>query len=386
MFSKLRASILAMAALAMVSATDTMAKDTVKIAFIGPLTGGNSAAGIGGRNSAQVAIDQRNADPNSKYKYELVTLDDECKPNVGIQVATRAATTKDIVAGVTHYCSAVGIATVDVYHRFKLPVIVWGAILPAITYGNDYKEVHRVNGSMLDENRVSANFLTEIGYKKWAVIYDTTDYGKGHLKIFKKMLSGTDGKILGEFGVSSDQQDFTAELLKIKELKPQIVLFAGLTPLGVRIRSQMDRLGLNLQFAGVSGIMSVSYHEALGKTGEGTISFHNGAPFESLPGGKKFAAAYDAAKFDDPAEPYGPFAYTATQIIMDAVEKVGPDRAAVNKEISATKGLGTIVGEITFDDHGQNSVDSTKYVAQDGKWVRWEDSEYASGKRKLKGI
>jgi len=26
----------------------------------------------------------------------------------------------------------------------------------------------------------------------------------------------------------------------------------------------------------------------------------------------------------------------------------------------------------------------TKFVAQDGKWVIWEDSEYASGKRKLK--
>jgi len=24
-------------------------------------------------------------------------------------------------------------------------------------------------------------------------------------------------------------------------------------------------------------------------------------------------------------------------------------------------------------------------VVQDGKWVVWEDSEYASGKRKLKG-
>ena len=25
----------------------------------------------------------------------------------------------------------------------------------------------------------------------------------------------------------------------------------------------------------------------------------------------------------------------------------------------------------------------SKYVAQDGKWVLWEDSEYASGKRSL---
>ena len=39
---------------------------------------------------------------------------------------------------------------------------------------------------------------------------------------------------------------------------------------------------------------------------------------------------------------------------------------------------------VTFDDHGQNTVPLiTKYVVQDGKWVVWEDSEYASGKRKL---
>ncbi len=46
----------------------------------------------------------------------------------------------------------------------------------------------------------------------------------------------------------------------------------------------------------------------------------------------------------------------------------------------------SIVGAITFDDHGQNTVAAiTAYVVQDGKWVVWEDSEYASGKRKLKG-
>ena len=36
------------------------AKDTVKLAFIGPLSGGNSAPGLGGRNSAQLAVQLRN--------------------------------------------------------------------------------------------------------------------------------------------------------------------------------------------------------------------------------------------------------------------------------------------------------------------------------------
>ena len=80
--------------------------ETIKITFIGPLTGGVSAGGLGGRNSADLAISLRNQLPESKYKYELVPLDDECKPNIGVQVATKAAADKHIVAGVTHYCSA----------------------------------------------------------------------------------------------------------------------------------------------------------------------------------------------------------------------------------------------------------------------------------------
>lgn len=374
------------ALIASAASAQAQSKETIKIAFIGPLSGGNSAAGVGGRNSAALAVSLRNDNPSSKYKYELVALDDECKPNVGIQVATRAATDRHIVAGVTHYCSAVAIAAVDVYHRFGMPAVVWGAILPAITYGNDYKEIHRVNGSMLDETAVATDFLTKKGYKKWVIVHDTTDYGNGLLKFFQQKIAKTDGQIIGTFGVGADQQDFSAELLKIKEAKPQIVVFAGLTPLGVRVRSQMERLGVNIQFAGVSGIMSTSYLEALGPTAEATIAFHNGAPAETLPGGKKFVDDYQKAAFKDPAEPYGPYAYVAADLIMAAIEKVGPDRKKVLEVLNATKGYPSIAGPITFDDHRNNSVASTKYVAQDGRWVRWEDSEYASGKRQIKSV
>ena len=166
-----------------------VAKDTVKIAFIGPLTGGVAANGIGGRNSADLAVKLRNEDPKSKYKYELVSLNDECKPNVGVQVATKASADNSIIAGVTHYCSAVAMSTGDVYRRFGLPTIVWGAVLPEITYGNDFKEVHRVNGTMINQNEVAAKFMTGLGYKKWVVIHDTTDYGKGHNKYFSQFVA-----------------------------------------------------------------------------------------------------------------------------------------------------------------------------------------------------
>lgn len=371
-------------AIAVSSSTAAIAKDKVKVGFIGPLTGGVSANGLGGRNSADLAVRLRNKDAKAKYEYELVVQDDECKPNIGVQAATKLAADKDVVAAATHYCSAVAIATVDTYHKFGLPVIVWGAVLPDITYGNDYKEVHRVNGTMINQNQTAAGFMRKLGFETWAVIHDTTDYGKGHNKFFSESLAKEGGKIIGTFGVTADQQDFTAELTKIKELNPDAIYFGGLTPIGVRIRAQMDKLGIKSLLQGTSGIVSDAFITGTGDLAEGIVAFREGAPTEKLPGGQFFLEKYKAENYDSQPEAYGAFAFAAMTLILDSIEEVGPDRKKVRDALNNVKDRDSIVGTITFDDHGQNTVALiTKYVIQDGKWVVWEDSEYASGKRKL---
>ena len=376
-----------MAATLVLAAGVAEAKDRVKVGFIGPLTGGVSANGIGGRNSADLAVRQRNGDASAKYEYEMAVLDDECKPDVAVQVATKMAADKDIIAAATHYCSVTAIATVDTYHKFGFPVIVWGAVLPDITYRNKYDEIHRVNGTMINQNDANAELISSLGYKTVAVIHDTTDYGKGHNQYFSNALARIGkAKIVGTFGVTADQQDFTAELTQIKALNPQVIYFGGLTPIGVRIRLQMDKLGIKAVFDGTSGIVSDAFIQGLGPLAEGTLAFREGASIEKLPGGKFFMEKYNAQKYPDPPEAYGAFAYAAMNMILDTIEQVGPDRKKVIAALGNVKDRDSIVGKITFDDHGQNSVPLIiKYVVQDGKFVEWDDSEYASGKRKLPG-
>lgn len=374
-------------AFAAAGAGETYAKDKVKVGFVGPLTGGVSANGLGGRNSADLAVKLRNEDADAKYEYELVVQDDECKPNIGVQAATKLGADRDVIAGATHYCSAVAIATVDTYNKFGLPVIVWGAVLPDITYGNEYKEVHRVNGTMINQNEANAKLVSELGYKKFVVIHDTTDYGKGHNKFFSEALKKAGGEIVGTFGVTADQQDFTAELTKAKSLEPEAIYFGGLTPIGVRIRAQMDKLGMNdVLFDGTSGIVSDAYIEGLGELAEGNLAFREGAPTEKLPGGQFFLEKYEAANYENPPEAYGAFAFAAMNLILDTIEEVGPDRKKVRDALNKVKDRDSIVGAISFDDHGQNTVALiSRYVVQDGKWTLWEDSEYADGKRNLPG-
>jgi len=378
-------TVLATALLAASWVTPAAAKDKVKIAFIGPLTGGVAANGIGGRNSAELAVKLRNADPKAKYDYELAVLDDECKPNTAVQVATKAGADRAIIAAVAHYCSATAIATVDTFNRLELPMIVWGAVLPDITYRNKYPEVHRVNGTMINQNEVASKFMTGLGFKTWVVIHDTTDYGKAHNEYFSKDVKADGGKILGTFGVTADQQDFTAELTQAKALNPEVIYFGGLTPIGIRIRQQMDKLGIKAVLQGTSGIKSDAYIQGLGALAEGSLSFLEGAPIDKLPGGKYFQEQYDKAGYKEPPEAYGAFAFTAMKLVLDKIEAVGPDRAKVTAALGDVKNYDSIIGPVTFDDHGQNTVSLiTKYVAQDGKWVVWEDSDYGAGKRKLK--
>ncbi len=378
-------TVLATVLLAASWVTPAAAKDKVKIAFIGPLTGGVAANGIGGRNSAELAVKLRNADPKAKYDYELAVLDDECKPNTAVQVATKAGADRAIIAAVAHYCSATAIATVDTFNRLELPMIVWGAVLPDITYRNKYPEVHRVNGTMINQNEVASKFMTGLGFKTWVVIHDTTDYGKAHNEYFSKDLKADGGKILGTFGVTADQQDFTAELTQAKALNPEVIYFGGLTPIGIRIRQQMDKLGIKAVLQGTSGIKSDAYIQGLGALAEGSLSFLEGAPVDKLPGGKYFQEQYDKAGYKEPPEAYGAFAFTAMKLVLDKIEAVGPDRAKVTAALGDVKNYDSIIGPVTFDDHGQNTVSLiTKYVAQDGKWVVWEDSDYGAGKRKLK--
>src|SRR5438093_727342 len=352
------------------------------------ISGGRSGRKLSMRRSRVRSDMERNADPKTKYKYETEVLDDECKPTVAVQAALKASSDPGVTAGVTHYCSVTAIATIDTYHKAGMPAMVWGAVLPEITYSHKHVEITRVNGTMINQNNVAADFAVKaLGFKTFALIHDTTDYGRAHAKWFGEFLEKAGGKILSTQGTAKDQKDYTAELTRAKADKPEVIWYGGLTPDGVRVKVQMDKLGVRAQFQGTSGIKSDTFNETAGPSSEGTLAFVEGAPTEKLPGGRRFLEAYAKAAFKEPSEAYGPFAYVAANLVIDAIEAVGPDRAKVAERLKRTRNPNTIIGPVEFDEHGQNTVPLiSKYVSQDGKWVLWEDSEYASGKRTLPGL
>lgn len=357
---------------------------TVKIAFIGPLTGPNAAQGNGAKNCFDLAIKLANKSGKFPYKIEMMSLDDASDPAVAVSAALKAVSDRDVVAASGHWNSACALATIHTFHSFRVPFIVWGAISPRITEYN-YPEVVRNCPTLVQENVPFAKWVIgDLGYKSFSILSDTTDYGEQNTKTFSALAKKLGARILSVDSVPTGTTDFRPILTKIKGLDPSAIYFGGVVMEGALARSQMVKIGLNKLFCAVSGLADDKFIEVAGKAAEGTVITKPGFELDRLPGGVEFKKAYEAQNYREPMGAYGIYAYEAANIILEALKQVGPDdKAAIAKAIRNMKFEG-ILGTTTFDKNGQTELAPvTKLVAQDGKWVEWEKSAYATGQRRL---
>lgn len=359
------------------------AQEVVKIAFIGPITGSAADMGLGGRNSFLLAIREANESGLFPFKIEPVVLDDAGDPAVALTAAMQAVADSNVVAVVAHWNSACALATVDTFHKAGVPAVIWGAIHPDIT-GKGYKEITRVCQVAKVQDYFLARFLMDLGYKNYSVIHDKTSYGETHANSFIEAVTEFGGQILSRDGTTEGERDFSPVLTMIKPRNPEVVFYAGYHTEAAFIKMQMKELGMNQLLVGITGMSAETFNELAGEDAEGSMHAREGMPMAELPGGRKFVAAYEAAGFAEPYEAYGPFTYEATNVVLAALKRVGADRRKLIDEIAATKNFEGIYGTWSFDDHGQTDLKLYRmYVSQDGKWVVWEESEYATGERPL---
>ncbi|MDN5344064.1 MAG: branched-chain amino acid transport system substrate-binding protein [Clostridia bacterium] len=362
---------------------------TVKIAFLGPLTGANAMQGVGARNAFKLAVQQANDAGKLPFKVEVVDLDDASNPGTGASAAQKAVADPDVVAASGHWNSPVAEATIPIFKSAEMPLVIWGAIGPTLTSKENYPYITRVCPTQKQENLPLANFaINQLGRKKWAVISDTTTYGKSNTEAWKEEVQKYPGaEIVSIDEIQVGQNDFRPILSKIKAANVDGVYFGGVVMEAALVRRQMVELGMkNTLLVGISGIVDDKFIDTAGKdAAEGVVATKPGKDISKLSGGKAFEEAYQKAGFKEPYGAYGPYAYDAANIIIEALKQAGTDRKKLVDAIAKISYNG-LLGTTAFNEIGQTTnVASTIYVVQDGKWVDWDVSKYKSGERKLPG-
>jgi branched-chain amino acid transport system substrate-binding protein len=361
----LRASLIS-AAVAL-GAAAAMAQETIKVGFIGPLSGGNAQQGLSARNGFQLAVNQANA-AGLPFKIEPVILDDAANPQTGVAAALKLTNDPQVVAATGHWNSGVALATIPVFQRAGVPFIVWGAISPKITERNN-PMVSRVVTTLVNTNEPLAKWAAENIGKKIAIVSDTSDYGAANTQNFEKFYKVAGGTIVIAEAAPVGTTDFRALLTKIKGSAPDAIYFGGVVTEAGLVRQQMVELGMSVPMIGVDGFYDATFIEIAGAAGEGTIS--GIVKEKGNPQLEKLAKDYQAAIFAEPSTTYTKNAFDAANIIIAAIKKVGTkDKTALAKAIREIEYDGAM-GHTSFDENGQTKlpVELELRTVKNGSWT-----------------
>ncbi|MCE5236217.1 MAG: branched-chain amino acid ABC transporter substrate-binding protein [Clostridiaceae bacterium] len=356
----------------------------VTLGFFGPITGSGAAEGSAARNAFQLAIDQANASGEYPYEIRTIIIDDQGDPTAAASGAQQVVADSTVVAATGHWHSVCADATTPVFIENEIPFLIWGAIRENLTNADNYPWITRSAPTDVQENNpLAVKVLDEMGYKKIFIVSTDSSYGNGNLNAFKAELAKRGLEPVGVESVPAETVDFNAIVTKIMASDCDAVYCGSTNTEGIYLKEQLSKAGFNKLFFGISGLKTEDFLIIGADAAEGAFVTSPGIRLDSTEAGKKFIADYNAQNFDTPIGAYTPYSYEAALILLQALKACGdnPTPLAMRDAI-ANGSFSGIMGTTTFNDIGQTELVAVcMYVVQDGQWVYFEDSDYASGAR-----
>ncbi|MFH1963546.1 MAG: branched-chain amino acid ABC transporter substrate-binding protein [bacterium] len=346
----------------------------IKVALVCPLTGDIAAMGQGMKRGAEMAVEEANASGRlGGIKLELAAFDDRGDPKEAVSVANQIISDTKIAGVIGHLNSGCSIPASQIYAKRNLLMMTPASTNPKLTL-QGLKNVFRVCTTDDVQGSFGANYcIDNLKITTVAVIHDKTAYGQGLAEEFKKQFESRHGKILSFDGINIGDKDFRALLTRIKNEKPSLLYFGGMYSECGLITKQAKELGLTVPVISGDGIYSLEYIKIGGKSTEGDYASMIGLPQDKLPKAKEFMDEFKAKYPETDMQPYDPYTYEATCILIEAIEKTNKEPALkIVDYVSKIKYAG-ILGETAFDEKGDTLNKTISiYQIKNGKFVYCE--------------
>lgn len=252
---------------------------------------------------------------------------------------------------------------------------------PDVYYpGGCARNYHRVVAADDLQGLAGAKWAAKLGAKNVYVLDDTELYGKGIADVFNNEAAGAGLTVLGRDGIDGKATDYKALAEKIKATNPDLVYYGGITQnnagkLWVDLRDAMA----DVLLMGPDGILEQEWLDSAGASAEGTYITFGGLPADQLTGkGADFLKNYNAKYPNNPPEAYTAYGYEAAGVVLAAIERAAATspadmaglRAAVLKEIHATKDYSGALGTWSFTEEGDTTLTAMSgNIVTGGKFV-----------------
>lgn len=350
-------------------------EDEVRIGLHGPFSGPVAYSGELMKKGFLLAIEEINKTGGIKIAGKMLKIktfveDDRASPAEGVAVTEKLITRDQVHAIVGPFNSSVGLAVAELSDRYKVLRLVPIAVADAITTGHPWIFRNCPNQTM--QTVQNAEWVVKQGkWKKFALLLENTDYGRGAGETWAKVVKGKGGEVLATEYYNLGDTDFTTQLTKIKGRDPEGIFLVGLITEGAQILRQAKQLGMNQQFIGLGGFASDKFIQLAGGSAEGLINNSYWEPNPKIPKSVSFKENFE--KFSKmEAEMFSAATYDAVYILKEAFEKAGAlgtdtgSKEALRKAMHKVDYVG-VQGKTTFDEEGQATLHVHIVQVKDGK-------------------
>lgn len=339
----------------------------IKIGVGGAHSGDLASYGLPTVNAAQLVADEINANGGINGSLiELVIEDDQCKPEIATNTASKLAG-EGVVAVIGHICSGATKAALGVYKDYEIITISPSATNTDLTNG-DYPIFYRTIASDSAQAETEIAFAQSLGLKKIAILHDKGDYGKGFAELCEGLAKEAGIEVTLFEGITPGGVDFSAIINKVDNSGADALIWGGYHPEASKLIQQMKNKGMDIPFLSDDGVKDQTFIDIAGEFAEGVYA--TGPIDTSNTDLYKAAKAGHIAKYGEEPGAFFYNAYAAMVALCDAIESAGStEYDAITKALTSNY-VDTTLGSISFETNGEaKGVGFVVYQVQNGTYV-----------------
>jgi branched-chain amino acid transport system substrate-binding protein len=222
------------------------------------------------------------------------------------------------------------------------------------------------------QGAANALYAKELGLQKVFVLNDSETYGLGIANLFVQYAEKQGITILGNQKWDKKASSYESIASRIKAAGADGVFLGGIVCNngGKLVKDLRAGLGPDVTLLGPDGWTPISATiEGAGPASENMYISQPGIPSDQLTGaGKEFVDAFLADTGKSTMDPYSAYAGQAAEVLLDAIERAGDDRAKVSEEIFNTDVQDGILGDFQIDENGDTTLGTvTFFQVKDGE-------------------
>jgi len=361
------------AALSLTLVPSGFAADTIKVGVVGPHSGDLAPYGIPTLQATKLVVKDANANGGILGRHvELFVEDDQCKPEIATNTATKLVT-EGVSVVVGPICSGATKAVLGIYKAANIVVMSPSATNPDLTQSGRYPNFFRTIASDDKQGKLAADFIiNSLHRKKVAILNDKGDYGKGFAEYVKKYLQ-EDGKgqvkVVLFDSITPGAFDYSAVIQRVLRTGADALVFGGYHPEASKLVQQLRRKRSKIPFLSDDGIKGDSFIKVARQYAEGVYAT-GPRDLSQNPLYTKAVKEYEKAYGQAPGNFY-PQGYSAALALLNAIQKAGSTDYDAIVKVLHTDYVETPVGRIRFDKRGDaEGVGFSVYQVQHGKYVQ----------------